>query len=63
MVKVSIITPIYKGEKYIPQLSKMISDCAMIAKNYADVEWIISNDAPNCPIKLKRKLLYRMLRS
>jgi glycosyltransferase involved in cell wall biosynthesis len=50
MVKVSIITPIYKGEKYIPQLSNMISDCAMEAKNYADVEWIISNDDPDTHI-------------
>lgn len=51
MVKISIITPIYKGEKYIPQLIDMISDCVIVAKNCAEVEWIISNDDPDSPIK------------
>lgn len=50
MVKISIITPIYKGEKYIPHLSNMISDCAEEAQNHAEVEWIISNDDPDSPI-------------
>ena len=50
MIKVSIITPIYKGKKYIPQLSNMISTCAIEAQNYADVEWIISNDDPDSPM-------------
>jgi glycosyltransferase involved in cell wall biosynthesis len=50
MKKVSIITPIYKGKKYIPRLSQMISVCALTAKISADVEWIISNDDPHNPI-------------
>ena len=48
--KVSIITPIYRGEKYILQLSNMISNCSIVSKDYADVEWIISNDDPDRPI-------------
>lgn len=29
----------------------MISDCVIVAKDCAEVEWIISNDDPDSPIK------------
>lgn len=46
MKKISIITPIYKGRDYIPNLVHMIEQCAKQAEHVANIEWIISNDYP-----------------
>ncbi len=46
----SIITPLYKGTKYLPDLSQMIEKCAKDASDFAEVEWIISNDDPEIPV-------------
>ena len=44
--KISIITPLYKGKKYLPIIHKMLCECSAKIKEKADVEWIISNDYP-----------------
>ncbi len=49
--KISIITPLYKGTKYLPDLSKMIEACAKKASDIAEVEWVISNDDPKDPLE------------
>lgn len=46
MIKVSIITPLYHGIKYLNGLSRMIEDNALQASDIARIEWIISNDSP-----------------
>ncbi len=45
-ITVSIITPLYKGIKFLPNLQNMIKECAGLAKHYTSVEWVISNDFP-----------------
>ena len=47
MNTLSIITPLYKGKKYIPDLIKTIAKCVESASEIATVEWIISNDDPD----------------
>ncbi|RKM54436.1 glycosyltransferase family 2 protein [Butyrivibrio sp. X503] len=47
MMKVSVITPLYHGKKYINRLFTMIESAAENAKQVAKVEWIISNDDPS----------------
>ncbi len=50
--KISIITPLFKGIKYLPVLSQMIEACAKQVADIAEVEWIISNDDPEAPLDI-----------
>lgn len=45
-IRISIITPLYKGKSYLNELFKMINENAKNVKDIASVEWIISNDYP-----------------
>lgn len=52
-MKISVITPIYKGNEYIPRLCKMISENAKILKSRyhnSQVEYILVNDYPIEPL-------------
>ncbi len=46
-MRVSIITPIYKGIKYIPALINQVELCKCHAGNDIDIEFILSNDDPH----------------
>lgn len=49
MLKISVITPYYYGEKYISNLQQMINRNVEILREYGDavaVEFIIVNDSP-----------------
>lgn len=45
--RISVIVPLYHGKRYLNDLKKMICDAANEVNEKADVEWIISNDAPD----------------
>ena len=45
-VNVSIITPVYKGNKYLIHLLKNIENAVKNVKQFY-VEWVIVNDYPN----------------
>lgn len=45
-MKVSIITLLYRGRKYVNNLKTMIEAAAKMASDIAEVEWVISNDDP-----------------
>lgn len=47
MIKISVITPLYKGKKYINTLKIMIESNAENVKDICFVEWIVVNDYPN----------------
>ena len=49
-VVISIITPIYKGKKYLPALARNIRENLELLDGDTSVEWIISNDYPDEPI-------------
>lgn len=54
-MKVSIITPFYKGEKYIKRLLYMIKDNAIECTNYNKnirLEYIIVNDSPSINLNI-----------
>ena len=42
---ISIITPVYKGNKYLPNLVKYIEEAAKNVGKY-QVEWLLVNDFP-----------------
>lgn len=54
---ISVIVPIYKGEKYIPNICKMISENYTVLNQSGagmdEVELILVNDCPQQPIKLE----------
>lgn len=52
-MKISIITPIYNGNKYLNNYLKMIEDATSII---SDVEVIWVNDSPNIPIEYDKQL-------
>ncbi len=45
--KISVIVPLYHGERYLNGLKKMICEAANEANEKATVEWVLSNDAPD----------------
>lgn len=47
---ISVITPLFDGDKYISNLRQMIESNAEICAGAYDIEWIISNDDPEHPI-------------
>lgn len=49
---VSIITPFFKGNSFLPSLTKNIQEVAKSTPE-AFVEWIVVNDSPNIEIDLK----------
>lgn len=50
-MKVSIISPIYKGKRYIASLIEQAETCKIVAGQAVDVELILSNDYPNEPLE------------
>lgn len=67
MTDISIITPFYKGNKYIKNLGntlcKAIKKIKIQNKNI-NCEWILVNDSPNCPIDsslISPKLNYQII--
>lgn len=47
-VDISVITPFYKGNKYIPELLSMLSaNVQSMDKNSVEVEYILVNDSPD----------------
>ena len=50
---ISIITPIYNGNKYLNSYLKMIEDATSII---SDVEVIWVNDSPNVPLEYDKEL-------
>lgn len=50
-MKVSIISPIYKGTSYIPALIEQAIMCKEYAGENIDVELVLSNDDPNSPLR------------
>lgn len=52
-MKISIITPIYNGNKYLNNYLKMIEDATSII---SDVEVIWVNDSPNIPLEYDKEL-------
>ena len=54
-VAVSIITPLYKGEKYLPGLYDMIKKCAEKAIDQSKIEWVISSDDPERNIEINKE--------
>ena len=47
MKKVSIIIPIYHGQRYISRILKMVDENARLVKDSAEVELILVNDSPD----------------
>ena len=54
-MKVSIITPFYKGNKYINRYLKNVANAVKNSKN--EVEIILVNDSPNYEIEYNEDLL------
>lgn len=50
MEKISIITPVYKGNKYLTNLLTIIEKATYKLKNFC-FEWILINDSPQVPLK------------
>lgn len=50
MCKVSIIVPVYYGEKYIDPMIRQVEACWKCAEEAIDVELLLINDAPDCLI-------------
>ena len=46
-MKVSVITPLYHGKKYIDRIKDMLEKAANAAPEVSCVEWVLSNDDPN----------------
>lgn len=51
-VTISIITPLYKGLRFLLPLQKMLKECVRYSGKSMKVEWIVSNDFPNDIIEL-----------
>lgn len=47
MCRITIITPIYHGKRYIPSLIRQAEDCAQYMKDKIDIELLLVNDAPD----------------
>ncbi|MCI9488660.1 MAG: glycosyltransferase family 2 protein [Dorea sp.] len=50
MCNVSIIVPIYHGQKYIPSIIRQVEDCNKCADEKINIELLLVNDAPDCPL-------------
>lgn len=48
---VSVITPFFRGNEYLPRLSECLSEAARKAEGLV-VEWVIVNDSPDCDVLL-----------
>lgn len=48
--RISVIVPIYHGEKYIKSLVHMIEEGAVACKDRCIIELVLSNDDPKCPL-------------
>lgn len=53
LISISVIVPIYKGEKYIPNIYKMVSEnyTTLNQTNKSKIELIFVNDCPQEPVK------------
>lgn len=60
MMKVSIITPLYKGNKYINRLIKNINSICVTVPS-TTIEWILVNDYPQEKINLKHKEINNLI--
>lgn len=50
MKKVSVITPIYNGQKYVQRILEMVDANAKMVKDYAKIELVLVNDSPDIPL-------------
>ena len=50
---VSIITPMFHGDRYIDKISKIVKELAKNSNN-VEIEWIIINDLPNTTVELPK---------
>ena len=53
---VSVITPIYKGNRYINGIFQMIADNAQKAPQL-DIELVLVNDSPEIPLEYDESLV------
>ena len=56
-MKVSIISPIYKGKKFIQPLIEQVETCKKIAGDDVEVELVLSNDYPEEPLEVYKSEL------
>lgn len=50
MKNISIIVPIYYGEKYIPNIIRQAEDCRRYLDKEDYLELLLVNDAPDAPL-------------
>lgn len=55
MKSISIIVPIYYGEKYITGIISQIELCKSYMKEAVYIELVFVNDSPDIPIYIKKK--------
>lgn len=55
MKSISIIVPIYYGEKYITGIISQIESCKSYMKEAVYIELVFVNDSPDIPIYIKKK--------
>lgn len=56
-MKVSIISPIYKGKQYIRQLIEQVETCKRVVGSDVEVELVLSNDYPEEPLSAQESNL------
>lgn len=54
-MKISVIVPIYHGEKYMPDIIRQIEDCRTFLDEEDHVELLFVNDASDAPLSMKWK--------
>lgn len=50
MCNISIIVPVYYGQKYIPSIIRQVEDCNRCTDEKVNIELLLVNDAPDSPL-------------